>query len=128
MRKFLNNEHAVSIDPSTIIFTVFFLISVYFLFYIREIVITLFCAFILMSALNPGIKMMQRRFKIPRALGIVISFLLIIFVVGLALVVILPPLFGEVPNLLKTLSLPPVLMSSLNNFQFSESELSSLFN
>lgn len=130
MRKFLNNDHAVSINPSTIIFAVGFVLSVYFLYYVREIVIALFCAFILMSALNPGIKLMHRRLKIPRPLGILISFLVIILFVGLALVLILPPLISEVPNLVSTLNLPSIspFLGTLKTFNFSLSELGNLVN
>jgi len=125
MRKILNNDHSVSIHPSTIIFGVLFVISLYFLFYIREIVITLFLALIMMSALNPGVKWLERKLRIPRPIGIGIFYLLIIFIVGLALVVIVPPLLSEIPNLMNTLSLPPFL-STMNTFKFSISELSSL--
>ncbi len=127
MRKLLNDDHSVSIHPSTIIFAVLFVLGLYFLFYIREIVVTLLCALILMSALNPGIKLMERKLKIPRAIGIFISYLLLILVVVLALLLIIPPLLTEIPNLMNSLSLPPMLMS-LSNFKFSVSELSSLLN
>jgi predicted PurR-regulated permease PerM len=104
---------------------VFFLIGLYLLFYIKEIVITLFCALIIMSALNPGIKLMERKLKVPRPIGILLSYLVILAVVVLALVVILPPLIAEVPNLMNTLPLPPVLLN-MSKFNFSFSELNSL--
>ncbi len=125
MPKILNNDHAVSIDPSTIIFAVLFILGLYFLFFIREIVITLFLALIFMSALNPGIKFMQRKLKIPRAIGIVISYLVIIFLVGLAFVLILPPLISEIPNLMNSLELPPFILN-MSSTKFSVSEISSL--
>lgn len=125
MRKFFSNDHAVSIDPWSVVFVVAFLFGLYFLFYIKEIVITLFSAFIIMSALNPGIKMMQRRLRIPRLMGIVISYLFVLFVLVLALVLILPPLISEVPNLMNTLALPPVIMN-MTKLNFSVSELNSL--
>jgi predicted PurR-regulated permease PerM len=71
---------------------------------------------------------MKRRLKIPRPIGIVISFLVIIFFVGLALILILPPLFTEVPNLVNALSLPSLapVLGTLNKFNFSLSEIGSI--
>jgi len=125
MRKILNNDHSVSIHPSTIVFTVFFLLTLYLLFYIREIVITLFLALIFMSALNPGIKLMERKLKIPRAVGIIISYLFVIAVVAFVLILIIPPLLSEIPNLMNSLELPPLLLN-MTSLKFSVTEISSL--
>lgn len=128
MSKFLDNKHSVSISPATIIFAVFFVLGLYFFYYIREIIVTLFLAFILMSALNPGIKMMKNRLKIPRPIGILISFLFIILVVALGVVLIVPPLVSQIPYLMGTLSLPslPEHLFDFDTFTFSPNELSSL--
>ncbi|KKU46774.1 MAG: hypothetical protein UX62_C0008G0004 [Microgenomates group bacterium GW2011_GWA2_46_7] len=54
----------IEITPRTIIFTVLFLLSLWFLYQIRGIVILLFIAFILMTAVNPLVRL-ATKIKLP---------------------------------------------------------------
>src|SRR5258708_4402731 len=80
----------------------------YFLFRVQQIVITLFFAVIMMSALRPGVRWMETKLKFPRILAIMISYAVIIFFIGLTLTLLIPPLLHELPNFVQTLSLPPI--------------------
>lgn len=125
LKKFFSHEHSVSIAPSTIVFAVFFILSLYFLYYIREIVVIFILALIFMSALNPGLKLMQSKLRIPRPLGIVILYLLVILLVVTAFALIVPPLFSEIPNLIHSFNLPP-LPQHIREFNFTIVELNDI--
>jgi predicted PurR-regulated permease PerM len=127
MKKFFDRSHAVTIDPSTIVFAVFFLLGLYFLYYIQEIVLTFFLAIICMSAVNPGVRWMHRKLRIPKPLGIAISYILIISAVAFAVAIIIPPLVAEVPTLIGSLHLPE-LPEKIRTLQFSLAEVNDFLN
>lgn len=125
MKKFFDHSHSVSISPSTIIFGVLFILGLYFLYYIHEIVLTFFMALIFMSALHPSLRMMKKRLHIPTPLGIVILYLFVILVAVATFAIIVPPLFAEVPNLIHSLDLPP-LPENIRHFNFTVTELNDI--
>jgi predicted PurR-regulated permease PerM len=125
MKKFFDNSHEVSIAPSTIVFGVSFLLGLYFLYYIREIVLIFLLALICMSALHPSLRWMQRRLHIPKVLGIIILYLLVILLVVASFAFILPPLLSEVPNLIHSLKLPPI-PDHIRNFNFTLEEMNQI--
>lgn len=92
----------VEISHRTIIFTVFFLISLYFLYQIRQILVVFFISFVLMSALNPTVKRLEK-VKIPRVLAILILYLLVFVVLGLSIAGIIPPLVDQTATLISRL-------------------------
>lgn len=87
---------SVKIDISyrPIIFTVFFLISLFLLFQIRQIILMLFIAIILMTALNPWVDKLERR-KIPRSLAILILYILIWGAISFGIAALVPPLMEQ---------------------------------
>jgi len=97
---------------------------IYFLFRIQQIVITLFFAVILMSALRPGMRWLERKLKLPRILAILIMYVGIIFLIVFTLTLLIPPLLHELPNFVQTLSLPPI-PADFMQLKFNISELSS---
>ena len=64
----------VEISSKTIVFTVFFLLALWLLYQIRSILILIFIAFILMTAINP-IVTLGRRKKIPVLLIMLVVYL-----------------------------------------------------
>jgi predicted PurR-regulated permease PerM len=124
--KKLDTEHGVTISPSIVVFTVLFLIGLYFLYFIHQILVALFLAVILMSALNPALKWMEKRLRIPKILGIFILYISMILSIGLAILLIVPPLVNEIPNFISTLSLPPI-PEDIRHFNFTVAQLSSFF-
>jgi len=89
----------VEISHRTIIFTVFFLILLAFLWQIRQIIIGLFVGLILMTAINPAIDRMEKM-KIPRVLGIILIYILILALVGLVIAGVIPPLVDQTSTLI----------------------------
>ena len=88
----------IEISHRTIIFTVVFLFSLWLLYYLRSVLITLFLAVILMAALDPLVDRLQR-WRFPRALSIVLIYMLIFVVIGFTIAGIIPPLIDQTQNL-----------------------------
>ena len=89
----------VEISHRTIVFTVFFLIFLCFLWQIKQIIIGLFMALILMAAINPAIDKMEKM-KIPRVLGIILAYILILVLVGVIIAGVIPPLVDQTSTLI----------------------------
>lgn len=84
----------IDISHRTIVFVTVFIVSLWLLFLIKDLLLLLFVALILMSAIAPLIDFFAR-LKIPKALGILITYIIVIaFLVG-ALALLLPPLIEQ---------------------------------
>lgn len=94
----------VEISHKTIIFSFFFLLFAWFIYYIREIVIQLFAALIVVSIINPFVVKLSK-IKIPKAVSILISYVFVFGILGLAIGSILPPLVEQTTNLANNLPL-----------------------
>lgn len=107
----------IEISSKTIVFTIFFLISLRLIWEIRELIYALFLAFIFMSALKPMVSRLEK-FRIPRqiaAFTVVITTIVAIFFI---LAFMLPPIVNETVVFLTNL---PVFL--LNSFPFLEGSL-----
>ncbi|MBD3279782.1 MAG: AI-2E family transporter [Candidatus Pacebacteria bacterium] len=125
MLKFLKPKHEVSVSPSTIIFSVFFLLTLYFLFYIHSILILLFLAFIVMVALNPAVTKLETRFKLSRLVSIILVYSLFLIVIFTLIAFLIPPLINQLYQLLKTINLP-ILQEEIRNFKLTLTNISNL--
>lgn len=92
----------VEISYKTIVFTVFFIVSLWFLYFIRDIVLQLFAALLLMTILNPIVNKLSK-IKIPKTLSIIASYILIFGLFGFAIGILLPPLLEQTTNLANNL-------------------------
>lgn len=117
----------VEITHKTILFTLGVLVLGWFLLAIKEIILILFLAFILMSALRPSIEVLER-FRIPRLLAIFIIYFLIIFSLVILGGAVIPSLFwqtvrfwGKLPEIINK-----ILPSIPFNFDFLSQELTSI--
>lgn len=106
----------VEISHKTIIFTFFFFLFVWFLYYTRDIVFQVFAALLLVSILNPFVNRLTK-FKIPKGISIFLTYILIFVFLGLSVGSIVPPLVEETTN----------LANNLPNY-FQSSELSKYVN
>lgn len=96
----------VELSRSTITFTAFFLISLWFIFKIRYVLLLLFIAIILMSALSPLVDKLEK-LKIPRGLAILLLYLLIWTVISFGIASLVPALVEQSTKFIS--SLPPVI-------------------
>lgn len=117
----------VDISYKTIVFIAAFVIALWVLFLIRDIILLLFVSFILMSAFAPFVERMVK-WRIPRGLSIAVVFLL--FIGGLVgiLTVGLTPLVNETSSLSQKLteSFAAIFHINLTDQSFIQKELSGL--
>ncbi|MDO8638850.1 MAG: AI-2E family transporter [Candidatus Daviesbacteria bacterium] len=96
----------IDISHKTIIFITAFILGLLMIYLIKDLLLILFVAIILMSALEPLVNFFHR-LKIPRALGIPLTYIIIIAVLVGILAILLPPLVEQSSKLVVTL--PPLL-------------------
>ncbi len=99
----------VEISHRTIIFTVVFLLSLWLLYYLRGVLVILFFAVILMAALGPLVNRLEK-WHLPRALAIILIYLLIFVALGFAIWGIIPPLVEQTQTLISRF---PAFLDSL---------------
>jgi predicted PurR-regulated permease PerM len=92
----------IEISYKTIVFTVLFLIGLFVLWQIRALIILMFISFIFMEVLNPAVTKLEK-YKIPRPIGILIIYLIIIAIVSLTIAGIVPILVQQTSDLIQTI-------------------------
>ena len=90
----------IEISHKTIIFTILFLVFLWLIFQIRQILLILFVSLILMSALNPSVKKLEK-IKIPRWLSILIIYIVVMTILGVAIGGVIPPLIEQTTTLIE---------------------------
>lgn len=98
----------IEISTGIIFRTVLVILSVWFLFSIRDIVALVFIAIVIVSAIDPFVTKLQKR-GIPRAFGVLIIYALISSALALAFSFLLPPVahqfqdfFNKLPSIISS--------------------------
>lgn len=94
----------IDISHKTIVFIAIFILGLLATYLIRDLLLILFVAIILMSALTPLVSILSR-LKIPKALSIGITYIIIIAAVSGFVLTITQPLIEESSNLITTFPL-----------------------
>ena len=109
----------IEISHKTVIFTVIFLILLWFLFYIRDIIIIFFVAVLIMAILNPWVSKLSK-YKVPRAISVLLVYLMLFASAGFSLAAIVPPLVEQTtsfvnvfPQFLKEIGVSVVLSDEI---------------
>lgn len=84
----------VEISHRTIVFAVFFILSLWLLYEARQVILLAFVSLILMTAINPIVDGFQR-LRIPRALGILVVYILFLAILATAIVGVVPLLVSQ---------------------------------
>ncbi|KKR30643.1 MAG: hypothetical protein UT61_C0004G0070 [Candidatus Woesebacteria bacterium GW2011_GWA1_39_8] len=116
----------IEISHKTIIFTVFFLIFLWFLYSILDIILLFFISILIATILNPAVKKLSR-LKIPRGMSVIIVYLtgaaLLIFSIG----TVISPLVEQsrnfatnFPIFLERLQIPEYLIEQITTEITSE--------
>lgn len=92
----------IDISHKTVIFIGIFILSLWAIYLIRDLLLILFVAIILMSALSPLVNFFTN-LKIPKVLSIAITYVIIIGVSAGAITAVLQPLIEESSRLVVTL-------------------------
>lgn len=92
----------IEISHKTIIFTVVFLVALWALVQIRDILFLLFIAFIFMAALRPLVESLER-LRIPRILSVLVIYALVFGVFGVSLAGTIPTLITQSASFIRDL-------------------------
>ena len=98
----MSRPQSVEISPKTIAFTVFFLLGLWLVWMMKDLLFSLIIAFIIMSALNPPVAYFEKR-RIPRALSALVLFVILLTILSYMISWILPPIITETAGLLRVL-------------------------
>lgn len=127
MQSLFSNKRTVSVAPSSIIFTVAFLLSLYFVYQVRSVLMLVFLAFIISVALSPVSGFIERKLKLGRTLGILFAYVAFFLLLAVFVAIVVPPLANEMYQLVKKIDLPlPMLEDQVRNFNFTVQEINDL--
>ncbi|MFZ5376285.1 MAG: AI-2E family transporter [Patescibacteria group bacterium] len=122
-----NNRHGVDVSPSVVLFAVALIIGLIFIFFIRDILLLLFLAYVLAIALDPSVNKLQKKLRLPRPLSIFVVYVLLILAFVVITGIVVPPLVSQLSPLLSSVDLPFV-QEKIMTFHFSITEVSELIN
>lgn len=109
----------VEISHRTIFFTIFFLLFIWLLYYIREIILIFFISLLTMSILNPSVTKLTK-YKIPRAVSVLVIYLILLLVMAGATAGIVPPLVEQTSNFINSL---PAYLENIGLSKFVSQEM-----
>ena len=90
----------IEISHRTVIFAVLFIAAVLFVYFIRDVIVQIFAALVIMTILNPTVTRLQK-FKIPRALSILIVYIIVFMFIGFAIAQIVPAVVEQTQRFLE---------------------------
>jgi predicted PurR-regulated permease PerM len=93
-------KYQLEISYQTIFKIFFFILALVFLFYIQQVIVALFAAFVLSTVTNPMADAAEKR-NLPRAASAPLIFIGVLAFVGIIFYWIIPSLIGELGNLIK---------------------------
>jgi predicted PurR-regulated permease PerM len=99
----------IEISHRTIVFIFLFLCGVGFLYLIRDLLMQLFVAVVIMAVLNPLVSKLSR-WRIPRGIAVVLVYITVIGAFAGAVAGIIPPLVDQTTSLVNDF---PILVSRL---------------
>src|SRR3990167_3976355 len=109
----------IEISHKTIVFTVLFLIGLWFLYFIRDIILELFVALLLMTILEPLVSLFAK-LKIPRGVSVLLSYISFFGVFGGVIALIIPALVeqtagfvNQLPGYLSNLGISEVISTNI---------------
>jgi predicted PurR-regulated permease PerM len=100
----------IDISIKTIVLLTLFPLFLFFLWIIRDLLFAFLIGFILMSALKPGVSLLESR-KVPRSLAVLIVYLIFLTIFISLISLIIPPIIIETTHLIQII---PGLIQSLD--------------
>lgn len=114
----------IEISHRTIVFAALFILSLGFVFLIRDIILKLFVALLLMAILEPLVGKLTK-IKIPRVASVLMAYLLVIGIFGGAIALIIPPLVEQTTSFINAM---PVYIANIGmTREFSDQLVSTFF-
>jgi predicted PurR-regulated permease PerM len=91
-------NRTIEISSSTILRTIFILLLLWFIYLVRDILLLVFLAIVIVSAIDPIVDWFQKR-KIPRSLTVIAVYVIFISVLSSIVILLIPPLTNELRGL-----------------------------
>jgi predicted PurR-regulated permease PerM len=104
----------VEISHRTIVFGVLFLISLWFLYYIKDIILIFFLSVLVMAILNPLVAKLTK-FKVPRSLAILFVYIIILAILSGSVALLIPPLVEQTASFATSL---PGYLGNIGLFKY----------
>jgi predicted PurR-regulated permease PerM len=92
----------VEVSHRTIVFAALFLIGLWFLYSVRDIILELFVALFLMTILEPMVARLTK-IKIPRAISVLLTYILVIGIFGGLIALVVPSLVDQTASFINAL-------------------------
>ena len=105
-------NRTIEISSGTILRTIFILLTLWLLYLVRDILLLVFLAIIIVSAIDPIVDWFQKR-KIPRSLTVLVVYILFLSVLGVTIGLLVPPLTSEIRGLGENF---PVIVEKLSGY------------
>ena len=87
----------IEISSKTIVFTVMFLLFLWVLFQIAEVILSFFIALLIMIILGPAVSRISKH-RVPRALAILLIYIVVFTLISVVLGFLIPPLVEQTAN------------------------------
>jgi len=110
-------KYQLEISYQTIFKVIFVIFFVVFLFMVKEIVLSLFAAFVVSTIVNPSVDWAEKK-KIPRSLATILIYVFVFLFIGLLFYLITPPLVRDLTEL--TTHFPQYVDKSIARYPFLE--------
>jgi predicted PurR-regulated permease PerM len=105
----------IEISHKTIVFTVVLILSLWFVYVIRDIIMQFFVALLIMAILNSMVSKLSK-YRIPRALSVLVIYIILFAILSFILSAIIPPLADQTssfinnfPSFLEKFGLPSIV-------------------
>jgi predicted PurR-regulated permease PerM len=99
----------IEISHKTIVFTVLFLLGLWVLYLIKDILLAFFVSLLIMAILNPLVTKLSK-YRVPRPLSILLVYIVVVGLLVVSVSAIVPPLVTQTTNFLTNL---PIYISRL---------------
>lgn len=121
-------EINVHISPSILIYTFAFLLSLWVVKEIKNIIFMAFAAYIISLGLNRGINKLEKKLKINHFLSTIIIYVLFVGLIFLIASFAIPPLLNEFTSMISSINIPEDWHAGIlgNQFSFNIEAASSL--
>ncbi len=110
----------VEVSHRTIIFTFFVIGAIWFFYEIRDVLLVLFVALLIMVILNPLVKKISK-FRVPRVISIFVVYLIFLSLIVVSLAGVVPALIDQttnfmsgLPNYIENLHIPNNISSQIS--------------
>lgn len=117
-----SKTNKIEISHKTIIFTVVFLALLYITYLILDVLLLLFIAFLISTAINPLVTKLEN-YKIPRSLSIAVVYILLLGGLVGAIAGIVPPLVTETSKLIAQIPIPDSISNDIKNLNINLQDL-----